>query len=322
MYFDKNQVNDILLCQQCRGRSEGPKILPCGETICSFCVSSIKLLRINMFECLVCKQKHEMPKNGLPDNKVVLKMVSIKPIKVFRGEAVDSFEKSLDEILNKNRLIKHIIENSNDLVKEHCFDLRSDVQLKTEEAIQQINDMSTKIIERIDEYEQNLIKFNKNNSEALKVYNYIPKDLEMFHNVKIKYLKQNQIDEKIVIKSNEEAIGLIKKADLDIQNLKNIIFDTSLFTFEKSEETIKESVLGAIKMDNTSSLYIQLNIILEKEFYNNMGNSGLYDSSKVEYTKQLKRVKKSTTILDLMKQLGLQFFIFINLVLKLIFLFV
>jgi hypothetical protein len=176
-----------------------------------------------------------MPKNGLPDNKVVLKMVSIKPIKVFRGEAVDSFEKSLDEILNKNRLIKHIIENSNDLVKEHCFDLRSDVQLKTEEAIQQINDMSTKIIERIDEYEQNLIKFNKNNSEALKVYNHIPKDLEMFHNVKIKYLKQNQIDEKIVIKSNEEAIGLIKKADLEIQNLKNIIFDTSLFTFEKSE---------------------------------------------------------------------------------------
>ena len=65
-------------------------------------------------------------------------------------------------------------------------------------------------------------------------------------------------------------------------------------------------------MVNTSNLYIQLNIILEKEFYDNIGNSDLYDSSKVEYTKQLKRVNKSTTILDLMKQLGFQFFIFIN----------
>ena len=126
--------------------------------------------------------------------------------------------------------------------------MRSDVQLKTEEAIQQINDKSSKIIKEIDEYEKKLIKFNKNNSEALKVYNYIPKELETFHTVNIEYLKQNNIDEKIVIKSNEEAIGLINKADLEIQNLKNILFDTSLFTFEKNEEAIiNEFILGEIK---------------------------------------------------------------------------
>ncbi len=100
MYFEANQVNNILICQQCQGKLEGPKILPCGETICSFCVSSIQT-NLNVFNCLVCKQQHEMPKNGLPDNKVALKMLSVKPIKVSRGEAVDLLEKKLDEILKK-----------------------------------------------------------------------------------------------------------------------------------------------------------------------------------------------------------------------------
>ena len=80
MYYETNQVDNILICQQCRGQLEGPKILPCGETICSFCVSSIQI-NLNIFECLVCKQKHEMSKNGLPDNRIALKMLSVKPRK-------------------------------------------------------------------------------------------------------------------------------------------------------------------------------------------------------------------------------------------------
>ena len=87
-----------------------------------------------------------MPKYGLPDNKVVLKMLTVKPIKVYRGKTVDSLEKSTIEILKKHRLIKNNMENSEDIVKEYCIDLRSDVQLKTEEAIQQINEISSKIM--------------------------------------------------------------------------------------------------------------------------------------------------------------------------------
>ncbi len=57
------------------------------------------------------------------------------------------------------------------------------------------------------------------------------------------------------------------------------------------------------KERNEAHLYMQLNLILEKEFYENLGNSDLFDQSKVEATKQLK-VKKSSTIEELMKQLS------------------
>ena len=59
MFFETNQVNDALLCIHCEGRLSKPKILPCGETICSLCETNIQTID-KMFECLVCKKIHKM----------------------------------------------------------------------------------------------------------------------------------------------------------------------------------------------------------------------------------------------------------------------
>lgn len=61
MYFEANQANKALLCKLCEEYFENsePKILPCGETICSFCVSSIQVTD-NLFDCLLCQDKIPM----------------------------------------------------------------------------------------------------------------------------------------------------------------------------------------------------------------------------------------------------------------------
>ncbi len=120
----------------------------------------------NKFDCLVCKNKHEVPKYGFPNNEALLKLLSIKPIRISRGKLFDSLQKSLDDIRKKNSFIKHGIDNSNDLINEYCMDLRSEVQLKTEQAIEQINDLNKEIIDQIDEYEKELIKFNNTNPKS------------------------------------------------------------------------------------------------------------------------------------------------------------
>lgn len=66
---------------------------------------------------------------------------------------------------------------------------------------------------------------------------------------------------------------------------------------EKKIETIRK------KERNEAHLYLQLNIILEKEFYDHLGNSDLFDPSKIEATKLLK-VKKSSSILEVTKQIA------------------
>ena len=124
MYYNKNAVINILNCKNCEGRLEDPKILPCGETICSFCTSSLKIVD-KMFKCLVCKQKHEMPKNGLLTNKSILEMLSIQPIKVSRGKAFETFQDSLNNIQKNINLITNGVKNRDDYIKEHCIELSS-----------------------------------------------------------------------------------------------------------------------------------------------------------------------------------------------------
>jgi len=205
---------------------------------------------------LVCKDKHDMPRNGFIINKSLSKILAIELSKVSRGESYDSLENLLDEIKKKLNLMKLGIDNGIDLVKQHCIDLRSDVQLKTEEIIQQVNDISSKIIEKIDEYEKELIEINKTNHKSLDVFGGFFKELESFFNLNTEYLKRYEVDDKVLKKSNEEATNLIKKAELEIENLKNIIFDGNTLEFKRNNEKINENVLGVTKSNKMIESYI------------------------------------------------------------------
>jgi len=245
MFYDKNKVNNAFLCKNCQEQLDEPKILPCGKTVCSFCASKIKI-NGNQFDCIVCKNKHEMPKNGFIVSEALLELLSVKPTSISRGSAYDSLEKSLNNIQKKKMQFKLGIENRNDSINEHCVELRSDVQLATEELILQINDFSSKMIEEIDEYENELIELNKTNYVSLDEFNNMVKELESFHKVNIEYLKQYKVDDKLLIKSNEEANILIKKAEQELQKLKDVIFDRKILKFEKNSDKINNSILGVI----------------------------------------------------------------------------
>jgi len=83
MFLNTYKVNKALLCQNCEGRLEAPKLLPCGESICSLCETSIQV-NDQMFDCLVCKDKHDMPKKGLPNNKLASEILAIELTNVSR----------------------------------------------------------------------------------------------------------------------------------------------------------------------------------------------------------------------------------------------
>jgi hypothetical protein len=172
-------------------------MLPCGRTVCSFCASKIKM-NGNEFDCLLCKNKHEMPKNGLPNNEILLEMLSVKPTSVSRGTIYDSLKKSLINIHKIQSRFKLGIDNRSDLINEHCIELRSDVQLATEEVILQVNDFSSKIIKEIDEYEKESIVFNKTNPVSLDQFDTIIKELDSFYSINNEILKHNEVDDNLL----------------------------------------------------------------------------------------------------------------------------
>jgi len=154
----------------------------------------------------------------------------------------------------KHSFLKHGIANRNDLRNECYVDLRSDVQLTAEEIIVQVNEISSKIVEEIDEYEKEIIEFNKTNSKSIDAFNAIVKELESFHTVNNEYLKQHIVNDEKINKSLEEATNLIKKGELETQNLKNIIFDGKLFKFEKNKEKLNKSLFGITKLESIKIL--------------------------------------------------------------------
>jgi len=235
MFYDINQVDNAMLCQHCEGRLEEPKILPCGETICSFCEASMQI-NDGIFDCLVCKEKHEMPKNGLPNNKAILKMLSIKPTKVSRGKAFDKFQESLNDIRISINLIKNGIKRD-DYVKEHCIELRNNVQLVTEKAIQQINDFNTEIIKKIDVYEKEQLQMsqyiaNISLNSSFKDLNDFLKDMQSFYGENIKYLNENQTKDSVFEKLSSAAFSMNRLAKDKIKNLQRINLGGRVMKFE------------------------------------------------------------------------------------------
>jgi len=259
MFFETNQVNDALICINCEGRLEEPKMLPCGETICSFCATSFKIVD-KTFDCLLCKQKHDMPKNGLPNNKALVKILSIKLTKISRGKVFDTFQDSLNQIRMNINLIKHGVNDRDDYIKEHCIELKNNVQLVVEEAIQQINDFMMLINKEIDEYEKEQLKMNKDtenvglnsSNSSIKDLNEFLKEMQSFYDENIKCLNENQFGDSVLVKLNENAINMGKKAEDKIKCLQQINFDGRILKFDaRCNEKIN---LGALKMiDNRMS---------------------------------------------------------------------
>jgi hypothetical protein len=259
MFYDSNEVDNELSCKHCEKRLVEPKFIPCGETICSLCEKSIQV-NDQMFDCLVCKKKHEMPKDGLLKNKLALKMLSIKPTKISRGKAFNTFQESLNHIRMIINLIKHGVNNRDDYVKEHCIELKNNAQLVAEEVIQQINDFIIVKIKEIDDYGKEQLKERKDmenvdlnsSSSSLKDLNEFLKEIQSFYDENIKRLNENQFGDSVLVKLNETAINMGKKAEDKIKCLQQINFGGRVLKFDaKCNEQID---LGALKMiDNRMS---------------------------------------------------------------------
>jgi hypothetical protein len=74
-------------------------------------------------------------------------------------------------------------------------------------------------------------------------------------------------DDKLIKKSNEEADNLVKKAELEIENMKNIIFDGSVLKFERNNEKINETILGRLKTNKMIDSLILSNRNLQKQLF-------------------------------------------------------
>ena len=130
--------------------------IPCY--ICAYCQLAIELNK-KKFKCFVCQEENLMPDvKGLPISKRRLDILALSSEEVYRGEKVKKLKEHIKKIEENISKLSFGIKIGVDWVKELCLDLKNKVQLKTEEAIEQLNEHNKEMIIEIEEFENDWIK--------------------------------------------------------------------------------------------------------------------------------------------------------------------
>ena len=154
MFYEESKIEALLKCASCNEKFDEPRNLPCGNTVCSACLETIVKTtdkRDNSFKCSMCKGSHKNAE--FPVNLIVKSLMETMPDEVFRSDLVEKFKANLNEIDRKKvDLEKHLTNGANQ-VREHCIELRLDVDLATETAIAEIQGHREIILKQINDYE-------------------------------------------------------------------------------------------------------------------------------------------------------------------------
>jgi hypothetical protein len=162
MFYEENQISKNLNCPICKNRYDKPKILPCANVICNNCIVANVDKNSSEFKCLLCPDMHKIPQAGFPICKPLFNILLEESNDVYRGESIEKLKTNLKDIQSQINNLTFDMNHGIDKIKEHCSNLRIDIQLASEATIQQLNEITETMLNKINSYERDCIdKFQK-----------------------------------------------------------------------------------------------------------------------------------------------------------------
>jgi hypothetical protein len=248
-------MDDLIICPKCRRIYEMPRLLPCGETICSNCILKSQV-DTNFLKCVMCKSIHEIPLNGFPINKQTLKLIDRVKTKNEIDEDVNRIEKNLLALKNK-------MFQSTDIIKSHCDKLRQQIYEKKSDLVQQINRLSNEFTSIVDEFELKSITSFEDNSAYKDSFNLLTKEIDQFLIDYRKNCIQGKLNsftggpnEESTAKFVNKSIKLINKYIIMIDNesfkLDQAIFNQKSLIFKQNDCFIEPDLLGKLNFKETN----------------------------------------------------------------------
>ncbi len=285
MFYEEEKIVQIGSCSRCLEILDEPRILPCGETVCSRCLSFI-YVNNNKFECIMCNKKHTLPEEGLPLNKTVMSLLSMQPSEVYRSHSVEELKQTLDSMRKKIASLYYGLNHGADKIREQCIEMKKDVQLAAEEAVQQIFSFSDAMIKEIDRFEKNTLKSyreREKNEQLKQMVNEITKKLDDFQAECTEYLSQAKIRDEEISTANDHAITLNEKAEQSQFILNSFLFDGCSPRFNANPNKLDMSIIGTLELEAIKSSILSpeqmLQLMILCEFPLNLKWKLLYRAS-------------------------------------------
>jgi len=203
----------------------------------------------------MCQKAHKNAE--FPVSKYLNELMKTSPSEVFRGDLVERFKTNLNEIESRKTELEAILLNGADRVKEHCIELRLDVDLATETAIEEIRQHRDTILKQIDDYEAKTVALIQTGEKARSEFESSIKSMDEFAKEWKSYLMKAKIDEKEVAEKNEAALELISKAEEEKWKLNSFVFNKEIILFVKNDKSVEMGNIGVVKYRHVASLDLE-----------------------------------------------------------------
>ena len=131
-----------------------------------------------------------------------------------------------------------------DKIKEHCIELRIQVQLAVEHKIQEINEFNDAFIKQIDSYEKECTVKTAVDKELKQSLEAVIDEVKKFLSEKREYLCRFQISEEEIAHSNEKSNEYKSNLEFQKMNIKSLTFNNRLLEFEMNKNRLDEMSVG------------------------------------------------------------------------------
>ena len=97
-----------------------------------------------MFKCLVCDKFHT--KSEFPVNEALKEFLAKQPSEVNRSKKIEELKQNLEDISSNKIKLENAFRNGINQLIEHFMNIRGDIDLETEKAIQEIQDKRDELL--------------------------------------------------------------------------------------------------------------------------------------------------------------------------------
>ena len=268
MFFEVEKIEEIFKCSSCGNRIDIPKILPCGNTLCSRCADHIitSSQKVEMqidtilfkddvtfdkikewFICNICNSKHQIPKNGFPTQKIVLELLQLKQKKIYRSGLFNKAEILVEQFKDNISNLNKMVQEPTGYLHQHCESVRSKISDLTKNRIDELNFLRETLINEVNLYEENKLN-NKNINEHISVKDFI-------ENCEMKIIELKRFFGKAEITNSEEEVGhKIKEINLlnsrilnELKSFEKNVFDSEKISLADSSEILRKNVICELR---------------------------------------------------------------------------
>lgn len=251
LFFEENQINELIICPYCKNKYDDPRIVNCGASFCHQCIELLIKDDKNSFLCPVCQVVHVKQLDEYFKNTNLAKLCDKQANEVSRGSLANTLSSGLGKL--KQKLDKLSIESKlgADRIKEHCDGVRNEVQLCSEELIQSISEHNLELIEQIDAYEKAAMLNYKKDSRA--GFDEFLSSAYTVHAQWTDYLKQFKISDDELNVGTVEVKQFVDEVEKEINSSLDKLFGGDVMMFERNSAFTKS--IGALISTNVMLSY-------------------------------------------------------------------